>query len=267
MDDGYTASSAMISAEYRRRAIEPLADIRALIAWIYIVLATTVLGSIGIISLIFDRKAVFLHWIVELWGRGILKVCGVRAVVEGAEYADLSEPKVIMANHQSQVDIWMIVAHLPRKLRFVAKAELRRVPIVGTALARGGHVLIERKGLKRAFASYDRAAEQIREGTSIVVFAEGTRSADGRLLPFKKGGFMLALKAGVPIVPVTIDGSAGVLPKGTWRIRPGTVRMVFHKPVDSSLYTIETKSDLMNTVREAIASGFAGETTMSSRRQ
>lgn len=261
MKSGLMANSTMVSTGSKRGVFEPVADLHAALAWIYVVAATTVCGIAGAISLVVDRKAVFLHMLAKVWSRTILWVCGVRTIVEGAEHADLSEPKVIMANHQSQVDIWMILAHLPRRLRFVAKKELRRVPIIGTVLVRGGHVLIDRKNLRRAFASYDKAAEQIRDGTSIVVFAEGTRSVNGELLPFKKGGFMMALKAGVPIVPVTIDGSAFVLPKGTWRFRPGTVRIVFHKPIDTTGYSAETKIDLMEKVRDSISSGFANKTT------
>ncbi len=252
----------MAQAERRRGVVEPLADLRALAVWLYIVLATAVLGALAIVSFIFDRRARFMHWEAVIWARSILWLSGVRVECEGREHLDLSSPKILMMNHQSQFDIFAVLACLPRSLRFVAKKELYWVPILGQALAGGGHVIIDRKNLRQAFASYDRAAEQIRDGTSIVVFVEGTRSPDGRLLPFKKGGFMLALKSGAPIIPVTITGGTLVLPRKSWRIRPETMRLVFHEPIDSTQYTVETRDELMAAVRSAIASSLDEPTSL-----
>ena len=223
-------------------------------------------GVLGIISLVFDRRARFLHWSAWAWARSILIVSRVQVEIEGGEHLDLDSPKILMVNHQSQFDIWALLACLPRKIRFVAKKELTRVPIIGLVLVGGGHVIIDRRKLKEAFASYDKAAEQIRAGTSIVVFVEGTRSPDGGLLRFKKGGFMLALAAGVPIIPITLVGGIKVLPRASWRIRPGKIRMVFHEPIDPTEYSVETKKDLMVAVRKAIASSL-DEPTVPSRRQ
>jgi len=256
----------MDQTEQRRCIFEPIADLWALVVWLYVVVATIVVGVPAIVSLVVDRRARFMHWLAWLWGRSILWVSGVRVEVEGAEHADLSSPKIIMSNHQSMFDIWTVVGYLPRTIRFVAKKEMARVPIVGQALAGGGHVLIDRKNIRQAMASYDKAARQIRSGTSIVVFVEGTRSPDGRLLPFKKGGFMLALAAGVPIVPLTIIGGSRVLPTKSWRMRPGPMRAVFHEPIDPTQYSIETKENLMAAVRKAIASSLEQPAVPSRRR-
>lgn len=266
MEHRYGASAVMSQIEYKRRLVESVTDLWALVTWVYVLLATLVFGISGIISLIFDRRARFLHLMAWAWGRSILLVSRVRVEIEGAEYLDLDSPKILMVNHQSQFDIWALLAYLPRTIRFVAKKELTRVPIIGQVLVGGGHVIIDRQQLKRAFASYDKAAKQIRAGTSIVVFVEGTRSPDGRLLRFKKGGFMLALAAGVPIIPITLAGGVKVLPRNRWRIRPGKIRMIFHKPIDPTRFSVEAKEDLMATVREAIASSL-DEPAVPSRRQ
>jgi len=259
-------SAVMSEIEYKRRLVEPLADLWALITWLYVLLATIVFGILGLISLVFDRRARFLHWMAWAWARSILLVSRVRVEIEGAEHLDLDSPKILMVNHQSQFDIGALLAYLPRKIRFVAKKELTRIPIIGQVLVGGGHVIIDRQQLKKAFASYDRAAEQIRAGTSIVVFVEGTRSLDGRLLRFKKGGFMLALVAGVPIIPITLAGGVKVLPRNSWRIRAGKIRMIFHEPIDPTQYSVETKEDLMAAVGKAIASSL-DEPAAPSRRQ
>jgi len=255
----------MSETECNRRLVALAADLWALVIWVYVLLATAVFGVSGIVSLVFDRRARFLHCMAWMWARSIMFVSRVRVELEGTEHLDLELPKILMVNHQSQFDIWVLLGYLPRKIRFVAKKELTSVPIIGQVLVGGGHVIIDRRKLKEAFASYDRAAEQIRAGTSIVVFVEGTRSPDGALLRFKKGGFMLALAAGVPIIPITLAGGIKVLPRTSWRIRSGNIRMVFHEPIDPSQYSVETKEDLIEAVRKAIASSLDEPAAMSRR--
>jgi len=256
----------MPETKCNRRLAGSVADLWALVIWIYVLVATVVFGVSGMISLVFDRRARFLQWMAWAWARSIVLVSRVRVEIAGTEHLDLDSPKILMVNHQSQFDIWVLLGYLPRKIRFVAKKELTRVPIIGQVLMGGGHVIIDRHKLKEAFASYDKAAERIRAGTSIVVFVEGTRSPNGKLLRFKKGGFMLALAAGVPIIPVTLAGGIKVLPRTSWRIRPGDIRMVFHEPIDPTQYCVETKDDLMEAVRKAIASSL-DEPAVPSRRQ
>jgi len=260
-----TTSITAAHPQSKRVVLGLLADLWAVIVWIYIVLATVVLGLSGIVSLVVDRRARFLHWLAWIWGRSIIWFSRVRLESEGNEHLDLDHPKILMANHQSQFDIWAILAQVPRKIRFVAKKELCRVPVLGQALKGGGHVIVDRKNRRQAFASYDKAAEKIRAGTSIIIFAEGTRSPDGRLLPFKKGGFMLALSAGVPIIPVSIVGGSQIMPAQSWRIRPGTMRLVFHEPIDPRLYSVKTRDKLMAAVRDAIASSLDQPATPSRR--
>jgi 1-acyl-sn-glycerol-3-phosphate acyltransferase len=160
-----------------------------------------------------------------------------------------------MANHESLFDIPALVLAIPADFRIVAKRELLFVPIFGWALWLAGFVFIDRSDRESAIRKLERTVRTIRGGRSIVVFAEGTRSPDGRLLPFKKGGFILALQAGVPIVPVSIRGGRDILPKGSLHPRPGRIELVFGAPVPTSIYSLETKDALIARVRDRIASG------------
>jgi 1-acyl-sn-glycerol-3-phosphate acyltransferase len=193
-------------------------------------------------------------WLVRrLWAPVLLWASGARVEVEGAEHVDPSRPMVYASNHQSTLDIPLLFAALPVDLRFIAKEQLRWVPLVGWYLQLGGHVLVNRGKRVQAIASLDRAAARIaRQRISLIVFPEGTRSPDRRILPFKHGVFALALKAQVPVVPVTIEGSAAVMPRRSWRFTPGRVRVRIGAPVDTSAFAPEDRQGLANVVRHAI---------------
>jgi len=217
--------------------------------------STAVLGTIAIIlCLLIPGGSAFIP-LARLWSRLVLWTCGVRATASYHPDLEPARPCVYVANHQSQFDIPALVLGMPAPFRMVAKRELLYIPIFGWALWLAGFVFIDRGDRERAIRGLDRAARRVRGGTSIVVFAEGTRSPDGRLLPFKKGGFILALQAGVPIVPVSIRGGHRVLPKGSLRVRPGLIEVVFGAPVPTSPYTFDTRDALVALVRERIAGG------------
>ncbi|MGH9750191.1 MAG: lysophospholipid acyltransferase family protein [Candidatus Polarisedimenticolia bacterium] len=165
-------------------------------------------------------------------------------------------PCVYIANHQSQLDIPALIRALPASTRFIAKKELLYVPIFGWALWLAGFVFVDRRDRDKAIRSLEMAARKVRTGTPILVFAEGTRSPDGRLLPFKKGGFVLAMQAGVPIVPVTVRGGTEILPKGSLRIRPGRIEVSIGDPIDTTRYSFETRDALIADVRRRIEAGF-----------
>ncbi len=193
--------------------------------------------------------------VARLWSWLILKTFRVRSrAVRHPEFSH-SRPCVYVANHQSQFDIPALVLAMPTDFRIVAKRELLFIPIFGWALWLAGFIFIDRSDRDRAIRRLDRVVRVIRRGTSVVVFAEGTRSPDGRLLPFKKGGFILAIKSGVPIVPVSIRGGRDILPKGSLHVRRGTIDVVFGAPIPTSPYTLETKEALIGAVRDRIAAG------------
>lgn len=160
-----------------------------------------------------------------------------RARVEVAARAPLPDgPLVFASNHESALDIWALVANLPRSVRFLAKQELFEIPVFGWYMSLGGHVAVDRRNRTRAVASLRRAGEIVRRGTSLIVFPEGTRSRDGRVHPFKKGPFVLALEAGVPVVPVAIVGSGRVTPKSRIAIHPGPIRIALGEAVDPDAF-------------------------------
>ncbi len=164
------------------------------------------------------------------WGPSSLWVAGCRRVAEPLPPLP-DGPLIFASNHESALDIWVLVEQLPRIVRFVAKAELFRIPVFGWYLRLGGHVPVDRGDRAQAIASLRAAAQVVRAGTSLIVFPEGTRSRDGRIQPFKKGPFALAMEAGVPVVPVAIAGSAAVTPRGLVAVRPGTIRVAVGEPL------------------------------------
>jgi 1-acyl-sn-glycerol-3-phosphate acyltransferase len=223
-----------------------------------IALYTAVLGSLGILLCLLVPGGRPLIPLARLWSWLVLRTCRVTWSARYDPALDPGRSCVYVANHQSQFDVPALALAMPSDFRMVAKRALLYVPIFGWALWLAGFVFIDRSDRERAIRSLDRAARRLRRGTSIIVFAEGTRSTDGRLLPFKKGGFVLALQAGVPVVPVSIRGGMAVLPRGSLRVRPGHIEVVFGAPIDTTAYAMETKDALIDATRRAITAGLAG---------
>lgn len=194
---------------------------------------------------VYDRAA-------KRWARNALWAAGIPYRVVGLERVALDRPMVVASNHQSWFDIFLLAAVLPGSLRFVAKKELARIPLLGRAMRQSGHVFIDRQHRQAAFGAYDEAAAAIRAGISAVVFPEGTRSRTGELLPFKKGPFVLAIAARVPLVPAYCAGTFTLMPKGSVRIRPHPVGLTFGAPIDTSGMVYDDRERLMKETRSAI---------------
>jgi 1-acyl-sn-glycerol-3-phosphate acyltransferase len=206
--------------------------LRAVFACVVFVVTTLGLGLPAfLVSLLRPRSDITMK-AGRLWSRALLWAVGARVEYVGLEHARSRLPCIFIANHQSSVDIWALVSVLPAPTRFVAKQSLFRLPVLGWAMAAGGFISIDRADRARAIRSLHIAAERVRSGRPVILFAEGTRSRDGTLRPFKKGPFHLALAARVPVVPVAISGSWEVLRPGTARLRPGPVRVEFLPPLD-----------------------------------
>ncbi|HEV8149309.1 MAG TPA: lysophospholipid acyltransferase family protein [Gemmatimonadales bacterium] len=186
------------------------------------------------------------------WARGMLKGTGIRVVLEGRERLDPAVPKVYIANHTSQVDIWAILAEFPGTLRFVYKKGMDWIPLMGMAMRAARHIPIRRQVKSAAFAAYDEAAQYIREGMSAVVFAEGTRSRTGRLQAFKKGPFVLAIAAQAPVVPVLCLGTYELMPRGSWSPRPGVVRLLIGEAIPTAGMSYEDRARLADATRAAL---------------
>jgi len=225
--------------------------------WYYIVLfCTTILhASAAIIAGLLrvkNRPGGVYDWSSTDWSRDILSAAGTPVVASGLEHIPRDRPVIYASNHSSMFDIWALFATLPGSVRFVAKRELFRIPILGRAMLAVGHVPIDRTARKRAFQAYDEAARMIRGGTSVVVFPEGTRSRTGELLPFKNAPFGLAIAAQVPIVPVYVHHTFEILPKGAWRLRPRPIRLVVGQAITTAGLGPEDRERLRDEVRAAM---------------
>ena len=187
-----------------------------------------------------------------IWVATMLALFRIKVIVSGLENFERDRPYVFVSNHQSHFDIVTIFHSTPTNLRFIAKKSLFYIPFFGWYLALAGYIPLDRSNRDRAIRSHDKAAEKIRKGVPIVSFPSGTRSLDGNVQPFKKGAFMLALKAGVPVVPISITGSIKVLPKTSAAIQPGTIRIHYSHPIDVNNYSVDDRDRLMADVREVI---------------
>jgi 1-acyl-sn-glycerol-3-phosphate acyltransferase len=202
----------------------------------------------------FDQHGKSVYRINQLWTWLILRLGRVSLRVSGLENIENGRQYVFMVNHQSNIDIPVLVQSLlPFQLRWIAKKELLRVPLFGWAMWATKHITVDRSDPSDAVKSLERAKERIAAGISIVVFPEGTRSRNGRLSPFKKGGFLLAAKTRTNIVPVTIVGSASLLPAGAWRLRPGCIEVFVDKPISTEGYRAGKLKTLTEEVRQIIA--------------
>jgi 1-acyl-sn-glycerol-3-phosphate acyltransferase len=190
-----------------------------------------VLSSMAFISTAFDRKGDFFRWCPWTWSKCILWTFGIKVTVEGLEYIDLKKPYIFVSNHASMADIPTVLVALNGKVNFVFKKELTAVPIWGWALRYGPFIMIDRSNPRDALASIERAVQTIRRGHSVILFPEGTRTRNGKLQPFKRGAFSLAAKSGVPVVPMIINNTFGILPKGSLHVRSANISVILEKPI------------------------------------
>ena len=206
----------------------------SLYCWIIISVFTIILGIIAVITSFFSAN--ISQKIARLWGKVILKLLGIKVSVDGLENLDPSKSFLITSNHQSYFDIFVLLAHLDLDFRFIAKRSLFKIPFLGQSMKRLGYIPIDRKDLRSALKSVKAGAEALKNKTSILIFPEGTRSPDGKLLSFKKGGLNMFLKQGnMTVLPVVIKGTANILSKNSLTIHPGkTVELGILKPLNAA---------------------------------
>jgi 1-acyl-sn-glycerol-3-phosphate acyltransferase len=226
--------------------------------WFYVVLVISSLihASTAVLAALLrvpQRPGRVYDWSTRDWAKWILWGAGTPVIVEGAERIPRGQPVVYASNHTSMFDIWALAAVLPGSVRFVAKAELARIPLLGPAMVRAGHVMIERENKAKALEAYEQAISTITSGISAVVFPEGTRSATGELLPFKNAPFGLAISAQVPLVPLHVDGTFRILPKGSRTLRPSPIRVRVGEPIMTTGLTLSDRKVLRERARAAIA--------------
>jgi len=225
---------------------------RRIISSLHLVLSTFILSALALIVSLFDPKRKAMHPFARFWATNHVDLSGVRVSVQGIEHLP-PPPYILMCNHQSALDIYTLLAGLPMTFKWLAKQELFRIPFVGWAMTRAGYVSIDRENPREALKAIDEAGRKIREGMNLLIFPEGTRSEDGQLLPFKQGVFNLAQRAGVPIVPVGINGTSRLQPKGSFIPKEkGVVYINIGEPVDVEGKGSAAKARIMNEVRDRI---------------
>jgi 1-acyl-sn-glycerol-3-phosphate acyltransferase len=219
-----------------------------------VVIVTTVLwGSLAVATSYIDRRIAFHCG--TIWAWCLIRVSFVRVVVEGRENLQPGRSYVLLANHQGNYDILALYAFLGRQFRWVIKQELRKVPFLGWGCAAVGHIFVDRSDSRSAIASLEAAKPSLAGGVSVAFFPEGTRSPDGRLRRFKKGGFRMAQQLELEAVPISISGSWRVLPKGLLLPRPGTIRVRIHPPISPASH--DSTASLMTAVHDTIAADLA----------
>ena len=229
-----------------------IAAVRSVLAYLVVSLYVLVAGTIGLaIAIPFKLKGV----LYELGHIGVglaLAMAGIRYRITGKEHVPKGRAVVFCSNHESNVDPPVLFQALHRRLHVLFKAELTKLPVLGKVMLAGGFVAVERDRREASLASIERAAASIKAGNSFLIFPEGTRSRTSELLPFKKGGFIMAIKAGAPIVPVAISGGRDAMRKGSWFVRPVLCRIRLGEPVETAGYSVDDRDQVIEIVRARV---------------
>jgi 1-acyl-sn-glycerol-3-phosphate acyltransferase len=234
--------------------------LHSIVAIPLIYLYTIVMGSLSLLLSLYDPEGKRQHWCARLWCRMIARTAGARVRVHGAQHIQPGTSYVFLSTHQSYMDIPAMLGYLPAQLRIAAKKVLFRIPFMGWHLTRAGHIPIDRSSTENAVSSMQKAAGYLRRGICAFVFPEGTRSRDGYLHKFKKGGFKLAIQSGAPIIPITIIGSRQVLPPDEIIFRPGPIDMYVDAPIPTNGLTDEDLEALMENVYNIMGKHFREKT-------
>jgi 1-acyl-sn-glycerol-3-phosphate acyltransferase len=227
--------------------------LRALALLAFWGVAAVTVGLIGIPWTFLSGKVDFLYRMGVGVGLAGVRLVGVKIEVKGLEQLDWRRTYIFMCNHVSNLDPPVVIPVMPRRTSVLVKKELFRVPILGWAMRLADLVPVDRRNRDAAISSLRFAADVLRSGVSMTIWPEGTRSRDGRLLPFKKGPFHLAIESGVPIVPITLVGTHEIWPKDEFVVHPGTATVIFHDPIDPAAFA--SQEDLINAVRERMRTG------------
>jgi 1-acyl-sn-glycerol-3-phosphate acyltransferase len=215
----------------------------------FLVLGTVIFGLLALPMALLPRGANGVFLIAKLWSWGILGASGVRVTCRREVPLAPGRSYVFLANHQSMFDIPVLIGTSPVQLRFAAKRSLFRIPVFGWAIRAGGFIPVDRGDQTKARATFAAAHERLRGGTSVLLFPEGSRSLDGRIQRFERGGFLLALKTGLPIVPVGVRGTLAAQRRGSFRIAPARVEVRYGAPIDPTPYGIRGRAQLEADVR------------------
>lgn len=232
-------------------------SVRTVLALLYLLVTVPIAALIAFPWTFITGKITFLYRLGMGLAYSAARISGARVKIVGLDKIDQSRTYIFMSNHVSNIDPPILCPLIPRRTSILAKREIWAIPILGKALDLAEIVPVEREKRDAAIQSIRRAGEVMQHGINVTLFPEGTRSRDGRLLPFKKGPFHLAASTGFPIVPITILGTYEMMPKGSMIVRPGTATLVFHPPMDPKQYA--SREELTQAVRDVINSALPAE--------
>lgn len=227
---------------------------------IIVIIATIIAGSLAILVSIFNRySSIIYKYITRYWSKIILITANIKAEISGEENIKPNTSYMVICNHQSHMDIPVLVYHLPLRLTFMAKKELFKIPFFGWGMQAAGILKIDRSNQQKAIQTLKKAENIILEKNfSVMAFPEGTRSNDGEIHAFKKGSFVMAMNTGLQVLPVSIRGTYDILPKKKLTIKPGKVRVKIYPSIESKDYNFETRNKLVEKVHQIIVEGFYG---------
>ena len=223
-----------------------------LIAWPLLVVLT-VFTAVFTVCTVFWKNAEFVHKVQQFWSRSFFWLMFLPVYVDGQEHIVPGQSYVFVANHQSMFDVWLVYGWLPVIFKWLMKAELRKVPFVGTGCKAAGHIFIDRRSTKAAMESLKEVEKQLVNGVCTVIFPEGTRSLNGEVGRFKRGAFQIAWDLGLPIIPLSLDGCYEVLPKGKPFVYRAPVHMHIGEPID--LKQFSDPNEAIEAVRNAVIAG------------
>ena len=231
------------------------------VAWLgfWATIATIILGIPVMVAGMLSRTGNLAFSISKLWAYTMLAVSFVRMEIKNKNKILKGTPYIIISNHQSHYDIITLVTTLGIQFRWIIKKEILKFPIFGYALYASRNIFIDRSNTARAIESINKGIDRLPKGVSVMVFAEGTRSPDGQIHEFKKGGFVTAVRRKIPILPVTVNGSRRVMRKGSFTLKPGKIQIVIGDPIDTSGYTTDTVQELIDKTRQTIIANFNPE--------
>jgi 1-acyl-sn-glycerol-3-phosphate acyltransferase len=220
--------------------------------WISTTLLSLILGSAVLLIASFDRSGNLAHRISSLWSRLVCRLNGIKVDIIGMENVLPDRAQIFVANHQGYFDIFSLSGFLPVQIRWVAKSILFWIPFVGWSMKAAGYIPVDRTNRKKSYQSFLQTIGKLKSGCSVVLFPEGTRSVDGTIGPFKKGGHLLAVRSGAPMVPITILGTGKIIKKGSGIIRPGPIRIVISPPVQIDSNPSRNTEEALQRIRQTI---------------
>ena len=224
--------------------------------WVLIISLSIILGTVATVLGVLDRSGNQSHKVAALWSRLICRWNGIKVEVSGKENILVDQPQIFIANHQGYYDIFTLAGYLTVQLRWVSKAVLFRVPFMGWAMRAAGYIPVERNNRKQSYQAFLNTLEAIKEGSSVVIFPEGTRSEDGSIGVFKKGSQLLAQRAKVPVVPVTIVGTRDIIRKDSMLFHPGTVRIIISPCIVLEEKDAKKGDEILQEIRNMICKNF-----------